>query len=100
MKFNLSNLLNVQALISELSIGLKRLNLVNNFEAKEVEVAVAPAEEARVQHSLGFIPTRYLIVDFSGNAVISRGTSSWDKTFAYLYNYGPNSATFKVIFHR
>jgi hypothetical protein len=100
MKFNLSKLLKLEDLIRELSIGLKRLNLLDNFDAAEHEVTIASSTEAKIHHGLSFIPQRYLIVSHLGNAVISRGTNEWDLNFAYLYNYGPDSATLKVIFYR
>lgn len=100
MKFNISKLLNLQSLIAELSVGLKRLNLLDNFESFEQEVTIASATESRINHDLDFIPSRYLIVSHLGNGVISRGTSEWTRTMAYLYNYGPDSVTLKVIFYR
>lgn len=100
MKFNLSKFLSLQTLITELSIGLTKLNLTDNFEAREIEVVIPATSEAKIQHNLGFVPKRYLIVDFLGNGVISRGTNSWDRTFAYLYNYGTDQATLKVIFYK
>lgn len=100
MKFSLPKFLKIEGLITELSTGLNRLNLLDNFESMETEVVIPSGVELKIQHALGFIPQRYLIVSHLGNAVISRGTSSWDRTFAYLYNYGPDSATLKVIFYR
>jgi hypothetical protein len=100
MKFNLSKLLDLQALITELSVGLKRLNLLDNFEAYETEVTVPSANELKIRHNLPFIPQRYVIVSHLGNGVISRGTSSWTRDFAYIYNYGPDSVTLKIIFYR
>jgi hypothetical protein len=100
MKFDLSNLMKLKKLISELSVGLNRLNLLDNFEASERVVELDDGVETKVQHGASFIPQRYLIVSLSGNAVISRGTTSWDRTFAYLYNHGPDPVTVKIIFYR
>jgi len=100
MKFNLSKFLNLQSLISELSIGLSHLNLLTNFDAAEQEITIPSAQGLKIQHGLDFIPTRYLVVSHLGNGVISKGTISWDRNFAYLHNYGPSSVTLKVIFYR
>lgn len=100
MKFNIENLQDIFKLTKELAIGLKRLNLLDNFTGGEIEIQIDASSEKKVRNSLTFVPTRYIIVDQTGNGLITRGTTPWSSNFLYFQNHGANSVTAKIFLMR
>jgi hypothetical protein len=98
MKFRLEKLRDFAALVKELSIGLKNLSFNNNFTSFETTVTISATSEQDIVNELTIIPTKYIIVDQSGNGLITRGTTEWTRDKLYLYNNGAVSVTATVIF--
>jgi hypothetical protein len=99
MKFSLSQLLDYNKIIRELSTGLSRLDFVDNFICSEVSVTIANGDEAKVRHGLAITPSRYILSFQRGNGLVT-ATGTWTSDFAYLTNNGPDEVTIKVLFFK
>ena len=85
------------SLIRDLNTGLSRLKLGENFESNTRTVTIASAAELKIPHNLGAIPSGYLILRRSSNAVISDGGTAWDENNIYLTNNGASSVTLTIV---
>jgi hypothetical protein len=85
-------------LTRQLAIGLRDLSLGDNFKGFEETITISATSEAKIRNQLNFIPTKFIITDIDGNAVISRGSTAWDENYVYLYNNGASSVTITVQF--
>lgn len=100
MKFSLGKLLNLRQLLSELGTGLRRLDFINNFESFEVSTTIAANTEAEIRNQLTNAPS-YVIINSSGNALVTKGDTAWTSNFVYLKNHdATNSATVTAIFFK
>lgn len=101
MKFSLETLSNFKQILKELSIGLTRLDFVNNFQSFQTEVTITANTEEKIRNELTFIPTKMLIVKQTGNALVTAGDTVWTANYLYLKNHdAANDATVKVIFFK
>lgn len=101
MKFSLERLFQINLLIKELAVGLKRLDFINNFESFETTVTIPANTEYSIRNELSFIPTKMLIMLQTGNALVTSGTTAWTSDYLYLKNHsGANSAVVKVLFFK
>lgn len=82
-----------------LSTGLLKLNLVENFESFRVDdVVIAAGATTEITNDLRVVPTSRLIVRQTGNGVVTDGV--WDLNVLRLINNGATSVTISVIFLR
>lgn len=71
---NLSNLFN------------RGLGFTDNFDAQEVTATahVTPDTEFSVAHTLGRVPTRFIVTDIDEGGVVYKGTTAWTSGLIYL----------------
>lgn len=102
MKFSLETLFDINKLVRELSVGLRRLDFINNFQSFEVTDQLIPAnEEIKIRNQLNSIPTKMIITKQSGNALITIGDTAWDSNYIYIQNNdATNDATVDIIFFK
>ena len=100
MKFSLENLGGLKQLIRELSAGLDKLTLEDNFEGFDTTVTISSGSESKIRNELKFIPTRYIITMQEGNGNLTKSSTVWTKDFLYMYNHGPDSVTATIRFLR
>jgi len=97
-KFNLERIEDIVNLARQLAVGLRDMSFRDNFTSSETTVTISAGSEARIRHSLSIVPTRYIIVDQTGNGLVTRGPTTWTNKYAYLINNGAESVTITVIF--
>lgn len=99
MKFRLEKLKDLTSLIKELANGLRKLSFQDNFNGfiKE-DVIISATSEKEVRNELQFIPSKYIILSQEGNGLITKGTTSWDLNYLYLYNNGAVDVTATILF--
>lgn len=61
----------------------------DNFESFEAEVEIAPGVETRIANKFGrdkipFIPRYYLVVNKTGNGLVTAGDNAWTSDNIYL----------------
>lgn len=100
MKFNLENLREIKNLVKELSVGLRRLTIRNNFEGFEVDVTIGSSSDVTVRNQLSFIPTRYIILSQTGNGLITKSSTPWTTNFIYFTNNGATQVEAKIFIMR
>ena len=84
----------------ELTVGLTKLDLEENFNSFLVNGIVVPAaSELAIRNQLNVIPTQRIIVKggTDSNNVVD-GDTPWDINFLYLKNVGATDATINVLF--
>lgn len=85
--------------LRDLTTGLSRLKLLENFEGFEAQVSFSGAGEVAIRHNLGFIPSQRLIVRATASDIVD-GDTAWSKDFVYLKKTGSGAATATVVFLR
>ena len=101
MKFSIESIRKLTNLIRELSVGLTKLDFMDNFEAFEVEVTIPPATVLEIRNELDFIPSKRIIVKQDDEAAISDSSTAWTLDFVYLENHDANNTVIvTVIFMR
>ena len=100
MKFSLENIFNLRQLIRHLSAGLRRLDLVQNFESFEVTLVIPASSELKFRNQLNFIPTRSILVNQRGNGLVTQGDTAWTRDFLYMKNNGAEEVVATYIFMR
>ena len=98
MKFRLEQLRDIKGLIRDLSNGLRNLSFGDNFQSFEQVVEIAATTELSIRNQLTSIPKKYIIVDQTGNGLITRGTTEWSTDYLYLYNNGAVTVTATIVF--
>lgn len=98
MKFRLEGLNDLKSLVKELAQGLRKLNFSDNWESFEKDIEIDATSSIEIRNELQFIPSRYIVVDQTGNGLITRHTTAWSSDYLYLYNNGSVSVTATVIF--
>jgi hypothetical protein len=99
MKFSLDNITSLKQALTELAVGLKRLDLINNFRSFEVEVNIPAASELSIRNQLTNIPNGYIIRKQIGNAVVTASSTPWDKNYLYMQNHSlTDNVQVKIIF--
>lgn len=58
----------------------------DNFESEELTATAhaTPDTEFSVAHTLGTVPTRFIVVDIDEGGVVYKGTTAWTATTIYL----------------
>ena len=97
-KFNLERIQDIINLGRQLAVGLRDMTFGDNFASSETTVTIAAGVTARLRHSLKVIPTRYIIVDQTGDGLVTRGATDWTDNHAYVINNGSVSVTITIIF--
>jgi len=85
--------------LRDLTTGLGRLKLQDNFEGFEAQVVFAGAGEVAIRHAAGYTPSQRIIVRASAADIVD-GDTAWDENFVYLKKTGAGTATATVIFLR
>ena len=97
MRFALNRINNLRELVWELGAGIYKLSFADNFQSFEKDITIAAASESQIRNELPFIPTRYIIVNQSGNGLITRETA-WTKDYLYLTNNGAVEVNATIVF--
>ena len=90
----------INASFRDLFIGLRRLSFEDNFESFEYSGAIAATTEISVPNRLTFIPSRYIVVDSTGGAIVGRGPTSWTSDRLFIKNYSATATVAKIVFMR
>lgn len=101
MKFRLEILNNIKDLVKELSVGLRKLTFSENFDSFEWSgTLTSSVTNYAIRHSLTTIPTKYIIVRQTGNAIVTSGSTEWDGNFVYMTNNTATNAIVTIIFFK
>lgn len=99
MKFRLEALRDLKSLIRELALGLRNLRFEDNFSSFQAEVIISATSTATVRNQLKVKPTKYIILDQTGNGLITRPSGTdWTIDNLYLYNNGAVEVTATILF--
>lgn len=91
---------NIKQVVRELTTGLRRLTFADNMESFSAEVTIAANTEKEIRNELTIVPS-YVIINSSGNALVTKGDTSDTTNFVYLKNHdSTNSATVKAIWFK
>ena len=91
---------NVVSIFKDLANGLRKLSFSDNFTSFEITIDIPANTEKKIINKLTTIPN-YVIIDAKGNALVTRGDTSWDVNSVYLKNHdASNSSTVKAIFFK
>lgn len=85
--------------LRDLSTGLTRLKLLENFEGFEARVSFAGAGEVAIRHNLGFTPSQRIIVRSTASDIVD-GDSAWSNDFVYMKKTTGGAATATIVFLR
>lgn len=99
-KINLERIQDLISLTRRLAVVLRTMDFINNFDSFETEISITAGAETRILNALDSIPTKYIIVDQTGNGLVTRGNTDWNSNNLYLKNNGANDVTIKVIFFK
>lgn len=91
---------NIKQIIRELTTGLRRLTFDDNMESFSTELEIAANTEKEVRNELTSVPS-YVIINTSGNALVTKGDTADTTNFVYLKNHdSTNSATVKAVWFK
>lgn len=85
--------------LRDLTIGLNRLKLLDNFEGFEATFSFAGSDEQSFRHNAGFIPSQRIVVRADFSTIID-GPTVWTKEFVYMKKTDAGAGTATVIFLR
>lgn len=71
---------------------LKQLSFPDNFRGYEWEGIIATGVTKKIQHSLGVIPTRFIVTDCAGIVTIVKGPTRPTVEFIYFTNTSTTTA--------
>lgn len=102
MKFRTAVLNTLPKLVKELGVVLKDLTFSDNFRSfQKTDLALPANTETLVRNELNVIPSGYIIIKQTGNALVTAGDTEWTLNNLYLKNHdASNAATVTVIFIR
>jgi hypothetical protein len=83
----------LNSVMRELYIGLRKLNFKENFQCFEWEGEILPGEEVAIYHSLGRTPTSFITTRPVGTGLIIIGDTEPSPTVFYVKNIA-SSTTF------
>jgi len=89
-------------IIRELSIGLTRLSLQDNFDSFTVTVTIPATTELAIRNQLvGRLPAYKLILRGGDNThLVVDGETAWNLNYVYLKNNHVDPLTVTVVFFR
>ena len=96
MKFRLEGLKDIGRIVKELSVGLRNLNLLDNFTSFVISGTIASSGTITVRNQLNTTNIRYIVTDNDGDGVISRSTP-WDANYITFKNNGSVEADFEIL---
>jgi len=85
--------------LKDLSSGLNKLKLSDNFEGFEATFNFNGSDEQAFRHNAGFIPSQRIILRATSFEICD-GDTPWTKEYVYLKKTTAGSATATVIFLR
>jgi uncharacterized membrane protein len=100
MKFSLGSLANLQQVITELSNGLNKLDINDNFISFETTITIGAGLETKVRNLLQVIPSKMIITYQTGNGLITASGTAWTDDYLYIKNNGLVSVTAKITFQK
>jgi len=83
--------------LRELTLGLRRLTLNDNFQSFTVTVTIGAGSETAIRNELEEIPTGRIILKSTSGDIVDGDTED-NLNFVFLKNAGATSATVKVIY--
>ena len=85
-------------MMNDLSTGLSRLTLLDNFRSFKETVTIKAGQEVQIRNKIGpSIPTARIIVRCT-SVQIADGPTPWDKDNVYIKNYGASDAEATILF--
>lgn len=90
--------------LKELSIGVQKINFVQNFQSFTVnDLKIPAATEVTIPNQFissfpGAIPSGRIIIRQTGDANIIDGVNQWSQIHVFLRNPSANDAVISVIF--
>ena len=100
MKFNLERIEDIINLTRQLAVGLRDLTFGDNFKSFETTIEISATSEAKIRNQLNIVPTKYIITSQTGAGQVTKGTTTWDDNYVYLYNNGGSAVTITVTFFK
>lgn len=101
MKFSLGQLANLSQVLKELSTGLNRLDLGDNFVGFQTTVTIAAGAESAIRNKLApHIPTKMLVLNQTGNGLLTNSGTPWTTNYVYVVNNGAVSVTATILFQK
>lgn len=85
--------------LRDLSTGLGKIRLLDNFEGFEATFTFAGSDEQSFRHNIGFIPSQRIVVRADFSTIID-GPTAWTKEFVYMKKTDAGAGTATVIFLR
>jgi hypothetical protein len=85
--------------LRDLYTGLSRLNFDDNFQGFTAELSFSGANELRIRHNLGVVPTKRIILRATASDIVD-GTTPWDDKYVFMRKTGSGAATATVVFLR
>ena len=108
MRFALDMITDIKELVNELTTGLNRLSLSDNFAGFEKkDLSINAGETARIHNELrDAIPNKFIVVKQQGNGLLTipsankDKTNVWNQKALFLKNNGTETVKITVIFMR
>ena len=99
MKFNLATKADMAQVVRELSNGLSKLDLNDNFTGWQITSTIAAGAELQLVNQLqSGVPTKMVIVRQTGNGLVTDSGTPWTSDFVYIKNNGSVTVTVTIIF--
>lgn len=98
--------INLWGWLRDLSVGLLKLDLLQNFQSfLAADISIPAGTEVAISNQFqniypGLIPSGRIIVRQQGDANIIDGTTRWTTTQVYLLNPSANDAVVSIIFFK
>lgn len=85
--------------LRDLYTGLSRLTFQDNFQSFQAQVNFTGAQEVRIRHTLGVIPSMRIIVRTTSQDIVD-GDTAWDENYVFIKKTSAGAASATVIFLR
>lgn len=85
--------------LRELSFGLTRLTLEDNFEsfiAEDIVISAGAEKQIKYQLPDGKTAKYYISLGQTGNGLVTTGTTTWTAKHIYLINNGAEEVTITI----
>lgn len=100
MRLRDNQIKSLDALLKELAIVLKDLNILENFRSFQITATIPAGTELRIRNELRIIPKTMIVNKQVGNGLITASTTEWTLDYLYIYNHGASSVDATVTFTR
>ena len=99
MKFSLSTKADMKQVVRELSNGLSKLDLNDNFTGWQITATIGAGLEQQLVNQLqSGVPTKMIVVRQTGNGLVTDSGTTWTTDFVYVKNHGAVTVTATIIF--